>query len=137
MQNKSVLIDLTTEIVSAYLGHNTVAREDLPDLIHQVYGALAAIADDGSAGDNRLQPAVPIDESVTDEYIVCLEDGQKFQSLKRHLRSHYNMSPDEYRAKWDLPKDYPMVAPNYAQRRSALAKQMGLGQKGRLRTKRS
>ncbi len=137
MKNKSVLIDLTTEIVSAYLGHNTVAREDLPDLIHQVYGALAAITDDESSGDDRLQPAVPIAESVTDEYIVCLEDGQKFQSLKRHLRSHYNMSPDEYRAKWDLPKDYPMVAPNYAQRRSALAKQMGLGQKGRLRTKRS
>ncbi len=128
MPNNSELIDLTTEIVSAYVANNSTPRDAVPDLIQQIYRALADIAEDDSDTRNRLTPAVPVSESVTDDYIICLEDGQKFQSLKRHLRSHFDLSPDDYRAKWDLPKDYPMVAPNYTQRRSILAKEMGLGQ---------
>lgn len=128
MPNKSELIDLTTEIVSAYVANNSIPHDAVPDLIQQIHRALAVIAEDDSDTRNLLTPAVPISESVTDDYIICLEDGQKFQSLKRHLRSHFDLSPDDYRAKWDLPKDYPMVAPNYTQRRSALAKEMGLGQ---------
>ena len=130
--DKNGLIGLAAEIVCAYVGNNAVASDDLPRLIGSVYDALAALT--GEAVEGRPEPAVPIRQSVTDDYIVCLEDGQKFQSLKRHLRAHYDMSPDDYRQKWGLPGDYPMVAPNYAHRRSALAKRMGLG-KERLRRK--
>ena len=136
MESKVELMELTTEIVSAYIGNNTVAQADLPVLIQQVYTAIASL-DEGGAQLKReqLKPAVPVKKSVTDEYIICLEDGQKFKSLKRHLSTHYNMSPEEYRVKWGLPNDYPMVAPHYAQTRSNLAKQMGLGQRGRSRLK--
>jgi predicted transcriptional regulator len=127
---KAELIDMTADIVSAYVGHNTVAPDELTDLINRVYAALAGAVsgDAASARVTREEPAVPIRKSITPDYLICLEDGKKFKSLKRHLRSHYNLSPEEYRDKWGLPRDYPMVAPNYAQARSKLAKKMGLGQ---------
>lgn len=123
------LIDLTADIVSAYVSNNTVASSDLAGLINEVYGALQRTS--GSTVEPEpepLRPAVPVKKSVTPDYIICLEDGKKFKSLKRHLRTHYDMSPEEYREKWGLPTDYPMVAPNYAAARSELAKKMGLGQ---------
>ncbi|WP_269581432.1 MucR family transcriptional regulator [Roseibium sp. Sym1] len=123
------LIDLTADIVSAYVSNNTVASTDLPDLINEVYGALQKTANASSEPEPEpLKPAVPVKKSVMPDYIICLEDGKKFKSLKRHLRTHYNMTPEEYREKWDLGADYPMVAPNYAAARSELAKKMGLGQ---------
>jgi len=123
------LIDLTADIVSAYVSNNTVASTDLPGLINEVYGALQKTANASSEPEPEpLKPAVPIKKSVMPDYIICLEDGKKFKSLKRHLRTHYNMTPEEYREKWDLGADYPMVAPNYAAARSELAKKMGLGQ---------
>lgn len=130
MAEKAELIDMTADIVSAYVGHNTVAPDELTDLINRVYAALAGAVsgDAASARVTREEPAVPIRKSITPDYLICLEDGKKFKSLKRHLRSHYNLSPEEYRDKWGLPRDYPMVAPNYAQARSKLAKKMGLGQ---------
>lgn len=133
MDDKNVLIDMTAEIVSAYVGNNTVSAAELPGLIQQVYGSLVDVSQGGGVtSENELQkPAIPVKRSVAPDYIICLEDGKKFKSLKRHLRAHYDMSPDEYRAKWGLPKDYPMVAPNYTRARSALAKEMGLGQKSR------
>jgi predicted transcriptional regulator len=132
MDEKTEVIEMTADIVSAYVGNNTVAAADLPNLIQSVHRALAGV----SSGVETVEaapkePAVPIRRSITPDYLVCLEDGRKFKSLKRHLRTKYNMSPEEYRAKWGLPKDYPMVAPNYAKARSDLAKQMGLGQGGR------
>lgn len=134
MDNKNALIDMTAEIVSAYVGNNVVTAAELPSLIQQVYVSLADVSQGITASDNEpLKPAIAVKRSVSSDYIVCLEDGKKFKSLKRHLRAHYDMSPDEYRTKWGLPKDYPMVAPNYAQARSALAKQMGLGQKSKRR----
>ncbi len=136
MDDNADLLGLTADIVSAYVGNNTIVQAELPGLIQQVYAAMAALDQSGApVKRENLKPAVPIKKSVTDEYIICLEDGQKFKSLKRHLSTHYNMSPEEYRAKWGLPNDYPMVAPHYAQTRSDLAKQMGLGQKGRSRLK--
>lgn len=123
------LIDLTADIVSAYVSNNTVASTDLPGLINEVYGALQKTANASSEPEPEpLKPAVPVKKSVMPDYIICLEDGKKFKSLKRHLRTHYNMTPEEYRDKWDLAADYPMVAPNYAAARSELAKKMGLGQ---------
>jgi len=123
------LIDLTADIVSAYVSNNTVASTDLPGLINEVYGALQRTASTASEPEPEpLKPAVPVKKSVMPDYIICLEDGKKFKSLKRHLRTHYNMTPEEYREKWDLGADYPMVAPNYAAARSELAKKMGLGQ---------
>ncbi len=123
------LIDLTADIVSAYVSNNTVASTDLPNLINEVYGALQRTATAGQEPEPEpLKPAVPIKKSVMPDYIICLEDGKKFKSLKRHLRTHYDMTPEEYRDKWDLGPDYPMVAPNYAAARSELAKKMGLGQ---------
>jgi len=130
-------IELTTTIVSAYVGNNSVASAEIPNLIGQVYSALKRIAGgQAAAAAEPLKPAVPIKRSVTPEYIVCLEDGQKFKSLKRHLRTRYNMTPEQYREKWGLPADYSMVAPNYAAARSQLAKQMGLGQQRRRRRER-
>ncbi len=134
MDNKNALIDMTAEIVSAYVGNNEISAADLPGLIQQVYGSLADVSLGVVVNENEpLKPAIAVKRSVSSDYIVCLEDGKKFKSLKRHLRAHYDMSPDEYRVKWGLPADYPMVAPNYAQARSALAKQMGLGQKSKRR----
>jgi predicted transcriptional regulator len=126
-------IQLTANIVSAYVSNNTVASADIPGLIGQVYSALLRISSGQGGTAEPLKPPVPIRRSITAEYIVCLEDGKKFKSLKRHLRSQYNMSPERYREKWGLPADYPMVAPNYAATRSRLAKQMGLGQQRRRR----
>lgn len=130
------LIELTAEIVSAYVSNNTVAAGDIPALINQVHVALSRVS--GKSGDVQsepLKPAVSLKKSITPEYIVCLEDGKKFKSLKRHLRTQYNMTPEQYREKWGLSADYPMVAPNYAAARSQLAKQMGLGQQRRRRAR--
>jgi MucR family transcriptional regulator, transcriptional regulator of exopolysaccharide biosynthesis len=127
-------IELTAQIVSAYVGNNTVPAGDIPGLISQVHSALTRVS--GTSGEvtaEPLKPAVSVKKSVTPEYIVCLEDGKKFKSLKRHLRTQYNMTPEQYREKWNLGADYPMVAPNYAAARSQLAKQMGLGQQRRRR----
>ena len=131
--NSTDYIALTAEIVSAYVSNNPVASSDIPALIKQIHGALLRV----SAGDapltSELKPAVSIKKSINPDFIVCLEDGKKFKSLKRHLRTQYGMSPEQYRDKWSLPADYPMVAPNYAAARSQLAKQMGLGQQRRRR----
>ena len=121
-------IELTAEIVSAYVSNNTVPAGEISSLINQVHAALSRVSGKPAEGPAEpLKPAVSVKKSITPEFIICLEDGKKFKSLKRHLRTHYNLSPEEYREKWGLPHDYPMVAPNYAQARSALAKQMGLG----------
>jgi predicted transcriptional regulator len=132
MDEKSDVIELTADIVSAYVGNNSVAAADLASLIVSVRQALLGVNSPAEPPEAGVQePAVPIKRSIQPDHLVCLEDGRKFKSLKRHLRTRYNMSPEEYRAKWDLPKDYPMVAPSYAKARSDLAKQMGLGQGGR------
>ena len=129
---KDELVELTAEIVSAYVTNNTVVATDLPALISNVFDALKKAASSGAQpAKEELRPAIPIKKSVTSEYIICLEDGKKFKSLKRHLRTHYDLSPEEYREKWGLAHDYPMVAPNYAAARSDLAKRMGLGQRRR------
>ena len=130
------LIDLTADIVSSYVGNNTVATADLPDLIQQVHDALRhTVAASQEPEVEPLKPALPIKKSMTPDFIICLEDGKKFKSLKRHLRTHYNLTPEEYREKWGLDPDYPMVAPNYAAARSDLAKKMGLGQQRRNKAK--
>lgn len=124
------LVELSTEIVSAYVSHNALSPSDLPKLISEVHTALSGLKSNGAGGQQEdPKPAVPIRKSVASEYIVCLEDGKKFKSLKRHLRTHYNLSPEEYREKWNLPTDYPMVAPSYSETRSRLAKVNGLGRK--------
>ncbi|MFO1100279.1 MAG: MucR family transcriptional regulator [Xanthobacteraceae bacterium] len=127
-------IELTADIVSAYVSNNSVSAGDIPGLINQVHSALMRVSGGQiEAPAEPLKPAVPLKKSITPEYIVCLEDGKKFKSLKRHLRTQYNMTPEQYREKWSLAPDYPMVAPNYAAARSQLAKQMGLGQQRRRR----
>ena len=127
--NTSIFIELTASIVSAYVSNNSVPLAELPALIGQVHAALTRVSGGhGEAVTEGLKPAIPIKKSVTSDYIVCLEDGKKFKSLRRHLRSRYNLTPEQYREKWGLDTDYPMVAPNYAAARSRLAKQMGLGQ---------
>jgi predicted transcriptional regulator len=132
MENKTETIDMTADIVSAYVGNNTVSVTELPGLIQSVFAALSNIsAIDEPKIEAPKEPAVSIKKSIGADYIICLEDGRKFKSLKRHLRTKYGLSPEEYRTKWGLPKDYPMVAPSYAQARSNLARQMGLGQGGR------
>jgi predicted transcriptional regulator len=128
--NTGELLELTTEIVSAHAGNNTVALGDLPRLIQEVYKALSALGGAGAAA-SRPRPAVAIKKSVFPDYIVCLEDGKKLKMLKRHLKTAYGMSPEEYRERWSLAADYPMVAPNYAKHRSNLAKKIGLGTKPR------
>ncbi|WP_142849399.1 MucR family transcriptional regulator [Telmatospirillum sp. J64-1] len=130
--NQSELLSLTTEIVAAHVGNNSVAVTDLPNLIQEVYKTLASVGTQPAAVE-RPQPAVPVKKSVTPDYIICLEDGKKLKMLKRHLKTAYNMTPEEYRERWGLPADYPMVAPNYAQHRSSLAKKIGLGTKPRKR----
>jgi len=125
------LVALTTEIVAAHVSNNTVALGDLPQLINQVYNSLANIGTMPAALAVRPQPAVSVKKSVQPDYIVCLEDGKKLKMLKRHLKTAYNMSPEGYRERWGLAPDYPMVAPNYAQQRSRLAKEIGLGTRAR------
>ena len=129
----SDLLTLTTEIVAAHVSNNTVSVGDLPQLINQVYNSLANIGSAPPPSAERPQPAVPVKKSVFPDYIVCLEDGKKLKMLKRHLKTAYNMTPEQYRERWGLAPDYPMVAPNYAEARSRLAKQMGLGQQRRRR----
>jgi predicted transcriptional regulator len=129
-------IELTADIVSAYVSNNSVAATDIPMLISEIHGALHRVSSgqlEPSA--EPVKPAVSLKKSLTPEYLICLEDGKKFKSLKRHLRTQYNMTPEQYREKWGLPSDYPMVAPNYATARSNLAKQMGLGQQRKRRGK--
>ena len=132
MDDKTELLEMTADIVSAYVGNNSVAANDLPALIANIHAALSTVSTGVVEVEPEIkEPAVPIRKSISPDFLICLEDGRKFKSLKRHLRTKYDMSPEEYRAKWNLPKDYPMVAPNYAKARSDLAKQMGLGQGGR------
>jgi predicted transcriptional regulator len=128
------LLALTTEIVAAHVSNNTVALSDLPQLINQVYQSLAGIGKAPAATVERPLPAVNVKRSVHPDYIVCLEDGKKLKMLKRHLKTAYNLSPDDYRERWNLAPDYPMVAPNYARQRSKLAKEIGLGTRGRRST---
>ena len=127
-------IDQTASIVSAYLTKNAVPADEIPALIGRVHAALTRVSSGASdPGADSQKPAVPVKKSIHPEFVVCLEDGKKFKSLKRHLRTQYNMTPEQYREKWGLPYDYPMVAPNYAAARSKLAKDMGLGQQRRRR----
>ena len=130
---KSNYIELAADIVSAYVSNNSVPSSDLPALISEIHGALVRVSSGAPvpAVVEPQKPAIAPKKSIGSDYLICLEDGKKFKSLKRHLRTHYNLSPEEYREKWNLGADYPMVAPNYAKARSALAKQMGLGQQRR------
>ncbi|MGV9008696.1 MucR family transcriptional regulator [Brevundimonas sp.] len=132
MEDNAQLLEMTADIVSAYVGNNNVQVTEVPGLISSIHAALSQISTGVVEVEPEIkEPAVSIRKSITPDYLICLEDGRKFKSLKRHLRTKYNISPEEYRAKWGLAKDYPMVAPNYAKARSDLAKQMGLGQGGR------
>jgi predicted transcriptional regulator len=122
------LVELTAKIVAAYVSNNSINSSELPQLINETHAALARATGQAVEAEREEQrPKVAVKKSVMPDYIICLEDGKKFKSLKRHLRTHYNMTPEEYREKWGLPHDYPMVAPNYARQRSDLAKKMGLG----------
>lgn len=123
------LITLTSDIVAAHVSNNSVAVEELPGLIQNIYGALASLGKTAEPEAAPLEPAVSVRASVKPDYIICLEDGKKMKMLKRHLMTAYNMTPEEYRARWNLPADYPMVAPNYAEKRRELAKKIGLGRK--------
>jgi predicted transcriptional regulator len=126
---QETLIALTADIVAAHVSNNSVAVNDLPQLIQNVHGALAGLGGPQNVPEAKLEPKVPIRSSVKPDYIVCLEDGKKLKMLKRHLMTHYQMTPDQYRQKWGLNSDYPMVAPNYAEQRRTLAKSIGLGTK--------
>ncbi|MBC9209177.1 MucR family transcriptional regulator [Roseomonas aerophila] len=129
------LLELTAQIVAAHVSNNSVALPDVPSLIEQVHRTLSGLGNAPAAPApvaERPQPAVPVKKSVTDEYLVCLEDGKKLKMLKRHLKTAYDMTPEQYRERWGLPSDYPMVAPNYAKHRSSLAKKIGLGTKPRI-----
>jgi predicted transcriptional regulator len=129
-------IELTADIVSAYVSNNSVSAGEIPNLINQIHAALVRVSGGQSdAQPEPLKPAISVKKSITSDFLVCLEDGKKFKSLKRHLRTQYNMTPEQYREKWGLAPDYPMVAPSYAAARSQLAKQMGLGQQRRRRSK--
>jgi len=128
--DRGEILTLTSEIVSSHVANNSVAMADLPHLIEQVFQTLSKLGgESGEVAVEKAKPAVPVRKSVTPDYIICLEDGKKLKMLKRHLRTAYNMSPEEYREKWGLPADYPMVAPNYAAQRRTLAKKIGLGTK--------
>ncbi len=129
--DRSELLALTAEIVASHVSNNEVPVGELPNLIQQVYGTLASVGEAGGVGPSaeRPQPAVPVKKSVHPDYVICLEDGKKLKMLKRHLKTAYNMTPEQYRERWGLSPDYPMVAPNYARQRSALAKKIGLGTK--------
>jgi predicted transcriptional regulator len=129
-ETETDVIALTASIVSAYVSHNTIVAENLPNFITSVHAALSNASINGATEPKEeLKPAVPVKKSIHPDFIICLEDGKKFKSLKRHLRTHYDLSPEEYRERWGLPADYPMVAPMYAAARSQLAKTMGLGQR--------
>ena len=130
---QETLVTLTADIVAAHVSNNSVAVSDLPVLIQNVHGALTGLGRPAPAPEVKQEPAVSIRASVKPDYIVCLEDGKKLKMLKRHLMTHYQMTPEQYRAKWNLPADYPMVAPNYAEQRRSLAKKIGLGTKRRKR----
>jgi predicted transcriptional regulator len=133
-------LDLVADMVSAYVSNNSVPVTELPALIHSVHAALSNTAKGATESPKEeLTPAVAVKKSITPDYLICLEDGKKFKSLKRHLRTQYNFTPEQYRSRWNLPVDYPMVAPNYAQARSQLAKSMGLGRKaaGRKKSKKA
>lgn len=131
-EQSPALLEMTADIVSAYVSNNTVSADALPGLIANIHSALTATTGPAPIEPTAPQePAVSVRKSITPDYLICIEDGRKFKSLKRHLRTKYDMSPEQYREKWGLPKDYPMVAPNYAAARSNLAKAMGLGQGGR------
>jgi predicted transcriptional regulator len=135
-EKSSNYIELTADIVSAYVSNNSVSAGDISALISQVHSALLRVSNgQGEVVSESLKPAVAVKKSITPEFLICLEDGKKFKSLKRHLRTQYNMTPEHYREKWGLPPDYPMVAPKYAEARSQLAKQMGLGQQRRRRSR--
>ncbi len=123
------LLTLTADIVSSHVANNTVAVSDLPNIIENVYSTLARLGTNAPAPVSKQEPAVSVRSSIKPDFIVCLEDGKKLKMLKRHLMTHYNLTPDAYRTKWNLPSDYPMVAPNYAQQRRSLAKKIGLGTK--------
>ena len=123
----SELLTLTADIVASHVSNNGVPVSELPQLIQQVYATLAELGKEAPAAAEKPQPAVPIRKSITPDFIICLEDGKKLKMLKRHLKTAYNMTPEEYRQRWGLPSDYPMVAPNYAAQRSKLAKEIGLG----------
>lgn len=130
--NDSISVDLlgmTTDIVAAYVSNHTIEFGDLPGMVRQIYSSLADLTGNGSPHGERPEPAVSIKKSIQDDFIVCLEDGKKLKMLKRHLKTSYNMTPEQYRERWNLPLDYPMVAPNYAKQRSSLAMQIGLGRK--------
>lgn len=129
IEMKETLITLTSDIVAAHLSNNNVEVDAVPGLITNVYGALSGLGDEGIEEEVLPEPAVSIRASVKPDYIVCLEDGKKLKMLKRYLRTNYDMTPEEYRARWSLPSDYPMVAPNYAEKRRDLAKKIGLGRK--------
>lgn len=128
---EDTLLTLTADIVAAHVSNNSVAVNDLPNLIQNVHSALSGISASRSAPEAKPEPKVPIRSSIKPDYIVCLEDGKRLKMLKRHLMTHYNLTPDQYRQKWGLPADYPMVAPNYAEQRRKLAKSIGLGTKRR------
>lgn len=125
-----VILRFASDIVAAYVSNNALAVEEIPSILRLVHGALDGLGQDQQASTTNQGPAVAITESITQDYLICLEDGKKLKMLKRYLRSRYSLSPEEYRAKWGLPADYPMVAPNYAAQRSKLAKKIGLGQSG-------
>lgn len=127
--NTTALVELTSDIVTSHVSNNSVAMDDLPALITSVYGALSGLGVVEEKEEPLPEPAVSIRSSVKPDYIVCLEDGKKLKMLKRHLMTHYNMTPDDYRQRWNLPADYPMVAPNYAEKRRELAVKIGLGRK--------
>jgi predicted transcriptional regulator len=126
-ESNETLLSLTTQIVVAQLSHNLTKTDDIPALIATVYQSMNRLVSGIGAAEARTEPAVPVRRSITPDYIICLEDGKKLKMLKRHLKTSYNMTPDQYRERWGLPADYPMVAPNYAKQRSRLAKQIGLG----------
>lgn len=135
--SKEQLLEMTTEIVSAYVGNNTIAAGELNELIVSIHDSLHNLTTGGvEVEPEPIKPAVPVRRSVTPDYLICLEDGKRLKMLKRHLRTTYGLSPDDYRAKWGLPADYPMVAPNYAQQRSEFAKKIGLGKVGQEKRRR-
>lgn len=134
--DQEVTLQMVADIVTAYVSNNPVPVEHVPELIRSVHETLARLDAGQDSRRTPQKPAVPIKKSVTDDYIICLEDGKKLKVLKRYLRTHYNMTPEEYRAKWNLPPDYPMVAPAYARQRAEFAKRIGLGQKGGRRRRR-
>ena len=127
--NAGDLLRMTAEVAAAYVGNNALPATQLPEVIKTIYSSIAALEGGGPVGAAGLRPIVPVKKSIAPDYIICLEDGKKLKMLKRHLRTSYGMTPEEYRIKWGLPADYPMVAPNYAEQRSAFAKKIGLGRK--------